>query len=109
MACNKNELKEENRKGTVAAHQPKSKQCSSVRASANRLSTNLRVKSLLLTKGILSWNRRFIATSALSPEVFFFLFATFIPIHEKAMYRYVLDGEFALAWELQFLGHLSST
>ena len=30
-------------------------------------------------------------------------------IHEKAMYRYVLDGESALAWELLFPGHLSST
>ena len=25
------------------------------------------------------------------------------------MYRYVLDGESALAWELPFPGHLSST
>ena len=25
------------------------------------------------------------------------------------MYRYVLDGEFVLAWELPFPGHLSST
>ena len=30
-------------------------------------------------------------------------------IHEKAMYRYVLDGESALAWKLSFSGHLSST
>ena len=30
-------------------------------------------------------------------------------IHEKAMYRYVLDGKSALAWELSFPGHLSST
>ena len=30
-------------------------------------------------------------------------------IHEKAMYRYVLDGKSALAWELPFPGHLSST
>ena len=29
-------------------------------------------------------------------------------IHEKAMYRYVLDGKFALAWELPFPSHLSS-
>ena len=29
-------------------------------------------------------------------------------IHEKAMYRYFLDGESALAWELPFPGHLSS-
>ena len=33
-------------------------------------------------------------------------------IHEKAMYRYTLDGKSALAWELpfsRFMGHLSST
>ena len=34
-------------------------------------------------------------------------FATFI--HEKAMYRYVLDSKSALALELLFPGHLSST
>ena len=30
-------------------------------------------------------------------------------IHEKVMYHYVLDGKFALAWELLFPGHLSAT
>ena len=30
-------------------------------------------------------------------------------IHEKTMHRYFLDGESALAWELPFPGHLSST
>ena len=43
----------------------------------------------------------------------FLFFIFFLPylssIFEKAMYRYVLDGESALAWELPFLGHLSST
>ena len=29
-------------------------------------------------------------------------------IYEKAMYRYVLDGKSALAWELPFPGRLSS-
>ena len=42
----------------------------------------------------------------------FFLFF-YLPylssIHEKAMYRYVLDGKSSLAWELPFPGHLSST
>ena len=38
------------------------------------------------------------------------LFAIFI-IHsrESELYRYTLDGKSALAWELPFLGHLSST
>ena len=44
---------------------------------------------------------------------FFFFFILYLPylssIHEKAMYRYVLDGKSALAWELLFPGHLSST
>ena len=44
---------------------------------------------------------------------FFFFFFFYLPylssIHEKAMYRYVLDGESALAWELPFPGHLSFT
>ena len=39
--------------------------------------------------------------------LFFFIF--YLPylfsIHEKAMYRYVLDGESALAWELPFPAH----
>ena len=30
-------------------------------------------------------------------------------IDEKAMYRYILDSKSALAWELAFPGHLSST
>ena len=34
-----------------------------------------------------------------------YLFST----HEKAMYCYVLGGKSALAWELPFPGHLSST
>ena len=40
---------------------------------------------------------------------FFFYFAYLSSIHEKAMYRYVLDGMSALAWELPFPGHLSFT
>ena len=40
---------------------------------------------------------------------FFFYLLYLSSIHEKAMYRYVLGGESALAWELPFPGHLSST
>ena len=44
---------------------------------------------------------------------YFFLFAVFILYsRESELYRYVLDGKSALAWELLFprcLGHLSST
>ena len=46
-----------------------------------------------------------------NPKFFFYL-PYLSSIHEKAMYRYVLDGKSALAWELLFprhLGHLSST
>ena len=44
---------------------------------------------------------------------FFVLFAIFI-LHsrESELYRYILDGKSALAWELpfsRFMGHLSST
>ena len=40
----------------------------------------------------------------------FFLYLPYLSsIYEKAMYRYVLDDESALAWELPFPGHLSST
>ena len=42
-------------------------------------------------------------------KYFFFILAYLSSIHKKAMYRYVLDGKFALAWELLFPGHLSST
>ena len=38
-----------------------------------------------------------------------FFFPYLSSIHEKAMYRYVLDGKSALALELPFPGHLSST
>ena len=45
--------------------------------------------------------------------LFLFFFLPYLSsIHEKAMYRYVLDGKSALAWELLFprcLDHLSST
>ena len=45
--------------------------------------------------------------------LFFVLFAIFI-LHsrESELYRYILDGKSALAWELPFsrsMGHLSST
>ena len=40
---------------------------------------------------------------------FFFYLPYLSSIHEKAMNRYVLDGKSALAWELPFPGHLSST
>ena len=36
-------------------------------------------------------------------KIFFYL-PYLSSIHEKAMYRYVLDGKFALAWELPFSG-----
>ena len=39
----------------------------------------------------------------------FFYLPYLSSIHEKAMYRRVLDGKSALAWELPFPGHLSST
>ena len=39
----------------------------------------------------------------------FFYLPYLSSIHEKAMYRYALDGESALACELPFPGHLSST
>ena len=45
----------------------------------------------------------------LIPQTFFFNLPYLSSIHEKAMYRYVLDGKFALAWELLFPGHLSFT
>ena len=41
-------------------------------------------------------------------EVFFYL-PYLSSIHEKAMYYYAFDGKSALAWELLFPGHLSST
>ena len=42
--------------------------------------------------------------------LYLLLFAIFI-LHsrESELYRYVLDGKSALAWELPFPGHLSST
>ena len=42
-------------------------------------------------------------------QVCYFFLPYLSSIHEKAMYRYVLDGKSALAWELPFPGHLSST
>ena len=45
---------------------------------------------------------------ALASKTLFFLPYLF-SIHEKATFRYVLDGKSALAWELLFPGHLSST
>ena len=42
-------------------------------------------------------------------QLFFFYLPYLSSIHDKAMYRYVLDGKSALAWELPFPGHLSST
>ena len=39
----------------------------------------------------------------------FFYLPYLSSIHEKAMYCYVLNGKSALAWELLFPGHLSST
>ena len=39
----------------------------------------------------------------------FFYLLYLSSIHEKAIYRYVLDGKSALARELPFSGHLSST
>ena len=39
----------------------------------------------------------------------FFYLPHLSSIHEKEMNRYVLDGKSALAWELPFPGHLSST
>ena len=45
-----------------------------------------------------------------APTLFFLFYLTYLSsIHEKAMYRYVLDGKSALAWELPYPGHLSST
>ena len=44
-----------------------------------------------------------------SERYFFFYLPYLSSIHEKAMFRYVLDGESALAWKLTFPGHLSST
>ena len=41
-------------------------------------------------------------------SIFFFIYHIYPPF-TRAMYRYVLDGMSALAWELPFTGHLSST
>ena len=38
----------------------------------------------------------------------FFFLPYLSSIHKKAIYRCVLDGESALAWDLPFPGHLSS-
>ena len=46
----------------------------------------------------------FIATALLFVVLFFFYLPYLSSIHKKAMYRYVLDGESALAWELPFPG-----
>ena len=51
----------------------------------------------------------FRAINSLRKNDFFFYFPYLSSIHEKAMYRYVLDGKPALAWELPYPGHLSST
>ena len=41
--------------------------------------------------------------------MYFFYLPYLSSIYEKAMCHYVLDGKSALAWELPFPGHLSST
>ena len=53
--------------------------------------------------------RNFITKMLESKKQLFFYLPYLSSIHEKAMYRYVLDGESALAWELPFPAHLSST
>ena len=45
----------------------------------------------------------------MSISKFFLFLPSLSSIHEKVMYCYVLDGESALAWELPFSGHPSST
>ena len=64
---------------------------------------------------ILQTNNGFIPNKVFLSSVLslFYLFIFYLPyltsIYEKAMYRYVLEGKSALAWELPFPGHLSST
>ena len=50
-----------------------------------------------------------IQAMSLKADKFFFYLSYLSSIYEKAIYRYVLDGKFALAWELPFPGYLFST
>ena len=53
--------------------------------------------------------RSILAQNVCKCKSFFYIFPYLSSIHEKEMYRYVLDGMSALVWELLYPGHLSST